>query len=381
MCSGSCGSVFHPGCVGLNATNFKAWTANVGLLWFCEICRINFNPSVIDREAVIIKTMRDLLLRVDSMDLRIGQFGEHLKKLNNLLPMTEPMRRESNFSSRLQRFIQSGPIEHDHTDFYNSIDRLNLDSTLRSNATNNSVIFPEDHDVALDDSKSNDRTEPSGNLPRTYAAAVAAPVVPSVLENVNASRIFPAVKPSTATNSATNATFSTANTTVTAITTTAAAAAVSTTAAPRNAVSNPVVQAAAGTSFSTGSTRTSRPNDVVQENCRLKVVNRRRLPSNREVSDEQLKSFYVTPFTVEQTEEDIIEYLRETVTINDSTVKCVKLVPRNKNINELSFISFKVSVSEDLASVIGDRFYWPDGVEIREFQPKNGVRINQTVPM
>lgn len=111
------------------------------------------------------------------------------------------------------------------------------------------------------------------------------------------------------------------------------------------------------------------------------MVNRRRLPSNREVSDEQLKSFYVTPFTVEQTEEDIIEYLRETVTINDSTVKCVKLVPRNKNINELSFISFKVSVSEDLASVIGDRFYWPDGVEIREFQPKNGVRINQTVPM
>lgn len=92
-----------------------------------------------------------------------------------------------------------------------------------------------------------------------------------------------------------------------------------------------------------------------------------------------VKSCYITPFHVEQSEEDIIEYLRENINIDNSTLECVKLVPRNKNINELSFVSFKLSVSENLSSVISDPFYWPEGVEIREFQSKNGNALHRVV--
>lgn len=120
-------------------------------------------------------------------------------------------------------------------------------------------------------------------------------------------------------------------------------------------------------------------NSVPPTNCRLKVVSKHRQTRHRDSNEEQLKSFYVTPFTIEQTEDDIVEYLRETINTDDSIVKCVKLVPRNKDINELSFISFKISVSENLANVISDSFYWPEGVEIREFQPKNEVRSNQII--
>lgn len=373
LCSGLCGSVFHPGCVGLNATNFKAWTANVGLLWFCEHCRINFNPSIIDREAVIIKTMRDLLTRVDSMDLRIGQFGENLKSMYGLLSLTTSMRRDSTVSTRPQRFPLSSMATHDPSDFYNSIARLNLDSTLQSNAANNSIQFPDEIEVELDDSQSNEHMS-RGDLPRTYAAAVAAPIVSNASEHTSASIIVPAARTTTIANSATsvtsvaNASVATASVTTASVTDTAAA-----TPVPRVAFSIPIDD-------NLSSTRASAIVPASHdENCRLKVVNRNRLIANRETPDEPLKSFYVTPFTVEQTEEDIIEYLRETVSIDDSTVKCVKLVPRNKNISELSFVSFKVSVSENLASVIGDRFYWPEGVEIREFQPKNGVRLNQPI--
>lgn len=108
-------------------------------------------------------------------------------------------------------------------------------------------------------------------------------------------------------------------------------------------------------------------------------MNRNQRAVRQTSSDEMLKSFYVTPFDIEQSEEDVIEYLRKTINVENSTLKCVKLVPRNKNINELSFVSFKLSVSEDLVSVINDPFYWPEGLEIREFQSKNVNPLNRVV--
>lgn len=103
---------------------------------------------------------------------------------------------------------------------------------------------------------------------------------------------------------------------------------------------------------------------------------RRRQQSNTDTT-EVLKPFYV-----EQTEEDVLEYLRETFNIENSTVRCVKLVPRGKQVNELTFVSFKVSVSPDLETTVGDSFYWPDGVNVREFEPKNDAApINLRPPI
>lgn len=436
LCSGMCGSVFHPGCVGLNATNFKAWTANVGLLWFCENCRINFNPSVMDREALILKTMRELLLRVDSMDLRIGQYGENLKTLNNLLSTTTSARRDSNISARLQRLL-SGPSLHDHSEFYTSIDRFNLDSSLHSNAANNTIVFPEeDEDTMLNDSASNVPVESRNIRSKTYASSVSSPTAATNATN----SISPATSTATTTVSATatiiapsNTTRTTANNTAvfpekdqdallcdsasnvpvesrgarpktyasvvssptatTATTnsvspvTSAAVTAVSASVAASVIAPSNTTRTATTTDFAT-TTRTREnsvahatpaSNSVPPTNCRLKVVSKQRQTRHRDSNEEQLKSFYVTPFTIEQTEDDIVEYLRETINTDDSIVKCVKLVPRNKDINELSFISFKISVSENLANVISDSFYWPEGVEIREFQPKNEVRSNQII--
>lgn len=414
LCSGSCGRVFHPGCVGLNATNFKSWSANVGLLWFCENCRVNFNPSVMDREAVIIKTLRDVLLRMDSMDLRVGQFGENLKALNNLLsPHSTFVRRDSNFSSRLQRLAMSGPSVYDPTDFYNSIDRFNFDLSLRSNVANNTIVDADDElDVSLDNDDNHDNREMNItprradiSLPSTSAGGMnstvndqpaivnSVAIVPNTTTtSVPVTATVPVVNAPTATTASTAATATApCSTSATnrdvavnvphtatsaqasaAISTTSYAAITSSAAVVQNRV--PINNGPANVPRTTvrASNHTHRPAYNGLQDCRLRVVSRSR-PSVREISNEEAtKSFYITPFHIDQSEEDIIEYLRETINIDNSSVKCAKLVPRNKNINELSFISFKLSVSQDLVSIINDPFYWPDGVEIREFQPKNG---------
>lgn len=38
-CSGPCGKEFHAFCADLNLSYWKAWSAGVGLLWFCAKCR------------------------------------------------------------------------------------------------------------------------------------------------------------------------------------------------------------------------------------------------------------------------------------------------------------------------------------------------------
>lgn len=393
LCSGSCGGLFHPGCVGLNSTNFKAWTANVGLLWFCDNCRVNFNPSIMDRESVIMKTMRDLLLRVDSMDLRIGQFGENLKTLCNLLSISTSMRRDSNISSRLQNFSSTGPALHDHSEFYNSIDRFNLDLSLRSNAANMTLTGAEGEtnaDLIGDESSDHINVSPpcrsrvtfpaNNNVnsadPTTYAATVTNCATASTSKATNDTAAAPVINATMNTTSSSTATtpVATARSAATnsSVATTHSVATISSVAAKNpNAITN---SSSSPHTVNNGINHQNVPNGLPadeQQNCRLRVVNR---SYRRETSADNLKSFYVTPFHVEQNEEDVLEYLRETLNVGESTLRCVKLVPRNKDISELSFVSFKVSVSDDLIPFINDRFYWPEGVEIREFESKNEKR-------
>lgn len=387
LCSGSCGRIFHPGCVGLNATNFKSWTANVGLLWFCENCRVNFNPSIIDRKAVIIKTMRDLLIRIDSIDLRVGQFGENLKMLNSVLSLSGSTRRDSNFSPGLrQQFAMSGTTIHDPSDFVNSINRLNFDLSFRSNDANNTIVdVNEGLDATLDNDDPNQEspvvmTTNANSITPTAVSTSATNTVASITTTAAAAVAAVAVAPCCVTNA--TASDSTATTVASSYAdvasrpTVAVAAAIASTS--KNPDSRKDVTAFNTQPTSSSSARGSQINNLAQE-CRLKVVNRNQPAVRQTSSDEMLKSFYVTPFDIEQSEEDVIEYLRETINVENSTLKCVKLVPRNKNINELSFVSFKLSVSEDLVSVINDPFYWPEGVEIREFQSKNVNPLNRVV--
>lgn len=84
-CNGTCSSIFHFTCVGLTKTQYASLTAKLGMFWFCNSCRLNFEPAVYDRERTIMKALRELLIRTDSMDTRLGNYGENLRKINKTL--------------------------------------------------------------------------------------------------------------------------------------------------------------------------------------------------------------------------------------------------------------------------------------------------------
>lgn len=117
-----------------------------------------------------------------------------------------------------------------------------------------------------------------------------------------------------------------------------------------------------------GANSTALPSSLKRPNSiSLKVAN------DMQVSND-LESFYVTPFTPDQNEEEVKQYVIEISNAQPSMVKVTKLVPRGKNAEDLSFVSFKVSVCKTVSSVVGDPWYWPEGITVRTFEPttKNG---------
>lgn len=68
----------------------------------------------------------------------------------------------------------------------------------------------------------------------------------------------------------------------------------------------------------------------------------------------------------------ILDYMRENG-INDtglSSVKIAPLVPRNRDVSSLSFISFKLDVNDELAESITKSNFWPQTCQIKQFVTK-----------
>lgn len=60
--------------------------------------------------------------------------------------------------------------------------------------------------------------------------------------------------------------------------------------------------------------------------------------------------------------------MKETDAIkNETDVRCVRLVPKDKDVSQLSFVSFKIVVPLELFESIKDPALWPSYVAVREF--------------
>lgn len=91
-----------------------------------------------------------------------------------------------------------------------------------------------------------------------------------------------------------------------------------------------------------------------------------------------MRQLFVSRLHPSTTVDDIINYLLESKIIKEGNeVQCTKLVALNRNIEELVFVSFKLSVTDDLFTIVNDPKIWPQTVAIREFvnRPRQNVEV------
>lgn len=309
-CSGTCGLTFHNTCVGLTKLHHSAWSAKVGLLWFCDACRLSFNPAVYNRENTIIKALRELLIRTDSMDTRLGNYGENLRSIKNAV------RGQQHFNHTNQTLDQST--------FHQNIDQLTLDDTTdpinRSRSCDETSFFE-----VLDEVNSTIAHQPS-----------------KLIVGNRHVQILP--KKQTCSNS-----------------TKTALSPASSRENSRDPPINEQIDDQTDYCIPSGS-KGVRP--CTGALTVAKVIQ----------TTDDMDAFYVTPFTPDQKEDDIKRHIHTIANVDPSLVRVVKLVPRGKKLDDLSFVSFKVVVCKTISNVIGDPWYWPDGITVRVFEQnsKNG---------
>lgn len=327
-CSGVCGRIFHFTCIGMSKSQFSSWSSKIGLLWFCDSCRLNFEPAVYDREKTIMKALRELLIRTDSMDTRLGNYGDNLRRINKTI-----------FGSQQQTKSANNSLQH--TTFLQSIDELNLDDAVddpinRSRSCDDTSFFEVLDEVNSSIAHPQDKFVVGANK-RVH-------ILPYQHNNIgnsnNASRM------NVSTPAATKQ-FGT-----------------KTTSAPTQ-----VMDISANRSEPThvDELRDPRHGATRPNSLSLRVASKNPAPNDSE-------SFYVTPFAPDQNEEEVKQYVIDISNANSSSVNVTKLVPRGKNVEDLSFVSFKVTVPRNNCNTVGDSWYWPDGIAVRVFEPtsKNG---------
>lgn len=98
---------------------------------------------------------------------------------------------------------------------------------------------------------------------------------------------------------------------------------------------------------------------------------------------DMLRCIYVTNFKPTTNEVHIIDYLNKKDDISGfiEKIDCKKLVPAWKRIDELTFVSFKITVPAECFDMIVDHGFWPLGVEVKEFvvqdKPKRSSKNNK----
>lgn len=84
------------------------------------------------------------------------------------------------------------------------------------------------------------------------------------------------------------------------------------------------------------------------------------------------KSMVASRFAPSTDTSKILAYVKANLSLGDdsSLVMVRSLAPRDRQLTELTFISFKITVSDDLYDKIMDPAFWPANTLIREFEPR-----------
>lgn len=272
-----------------------------------------------------MKALRELLIRMDSMDTRLGNYGENLRNINGVL-----------FDSKKKPTNPS----LDQSAFHRTIDQLTLDDSVdpldRSRSCNDTSFFEVLDDINSTINQSTDKFT-VGNK-RVQIVSGNSDGIPNRSTNQLSSSATTGSTSSATAGSAGSSSASNANPSLNVMN--------STTIAPLQP--QPQINTRQPGSDSL---------KVARKEPQLKL-------------DEHQAAFYVTPFAPDQTETAIQNHICEITNVDPSMVKIVKLIPRGKDQRDLTFVSFKATVPTNVSKTVGDQWYWPEGVEIRAFEPR-----------
>lgn len=80
--------------------------------------------------------------------------------------------------------------------------------------------------------------------------------------------------------------------------------------------------------------------------------------------------FHVSQFEPDVDVEKVKAWFKDK--LKSSEIQCVKLIPRNRQIEDLAFVAFKLGVPASVVSTVMEAKTWPKLIQVRPFQQRSG---------
>lgn len=96
------------------------------------------------------------------------------------------------------------------------------------------------------------------------------------------------------------------------------------------------------------------------------------------VSTNEKNEFHVSRFAPNTTAQMLVDFLRHKNVPNTDKIKVHRLVPKNKDVSALSYVSFKLDTDDQIAEVINRAHFWPSPCQIKQFihkKPPNPINF------
>ena len=332
-CSSHCNRVAHYNCAGISKEAYAAICRYDSVKWFCNDCN-SINLSSMDNKLTLLSATVEALKLAYNLEPRFSLHGAVIRDnsfiapnlndlANNHLTVSDvptPTSRETRSSTKAKRFknSESGKLNkpaNDPADLGPSYDAEQAVKE-RINVTSlcNAVSNNQYKDVLTNFSGKDSRNNDEQSVPNVELKDVALGVRPIVTECLDVTVNNRGFQPESSNSSI-----------------------------PSNAVR------VVGTS--TSST--------------LQSVTLRR-------ADKWLHVSRLSPTT---TLDQIYEFFSSTFKLNKEDIYAVKIIPKDRNPETITFISFKIGCSEGNFKKIMCNEKWPLGIMVKEFLPKNSALL------
>lgn len=92
------------------------------------------------------------------------------------------------------------------------------------------------------------------------------------------------------------------------------------------------------------------------------------------------KHFVVTPLSITTTEQQIIQYVQSKLGAS-AGITCSSLLPKNMERNKLTYLNFKIGISNHFTQKVSEAQFWPTGIAVKPFVNFNSKNRPVQLPM
>lgn len=84
-----------------------------------------------------------------------------------------------------------------------------------------------------------------------------------------------------------------------------------------------------------------------------------------------MNHFHISPFHINVTHDDILQYIADNANIDKKQIKILRLTKNGQDISQLRHVNFKIETNDEISKIVLQSNFWPDRIKIKPWISKS----------